>query len=315
MKALVGYTGFVGSNICKKTYFDAVYNSKNIENAYGTNPDLLIYAGVRAEKYLANNMPEKDLETIIQAEKNIERINPAGLVLISTIDVFKAPYDVNEKSKIDTENLHAYGYNRYQLETWVRENYSDSLIIRLPALFGDNIKKNFIYDYINVVPSMVKQYKMAELLKKEPLLEKYYQLQDNGFYKILAVKEGEKEFLKKKFIGLGFTALDFTDSRSRFQFYPLDRLWADIQIALNYGIKILHTATEPVTAGELYYYLSGKKFLNELNGTPADYNYKTVYCNLFGGEDGYICGKQEILEKIKVFVEREGGFKNEIINI
>lgn len=41
--ALVGYTGFVGSNIYAAGSFDGAYNSKNIEEAYGTNPDLLIY--------------------------------------------------------------------------------------------------------------------------------------------------------------------------------------------------------------------------------------------------------------------------------
>ena len=90
MKALVGYTGFVGSNICEAAGndIDALYNSRNIAEAYGTNPDLLIYAGLRAEKYLANNAPEKDLELIFQAERNIEKIDPKKLVLISTIDIF-----------------------------------------------------------------------------------------------------------------------------------------------------------------------------------------------------------------------------------
>ena len=62
MVALVGYTGFVGSNIYAKGQIDQVYNSKNIEEAYGLKPDLLIYSGLRAEKYLANNAPEKDME-------------------------------------------------------------------------------------------------------------------------------------------------------------------------------------------------------------------------------------------------------------
>ncbi len=82
-KALVGYTGFVGSNIYAATDFDAVYNSKNIEEAFGTNPDLLVYAGLRAEKYLANNAPEQDMALIVQAEENITKINPKKLVLIS----------------------------------------------------------------------------------------------------------------------------------------------------------------------------------------------------------------------------------------
>ena len=141
MNILVGYTGFVGSNLYENGKFDNVYNSKNIEDAFDTNPDLLVYAGLRAEKYLANTAPEKDMETISQAQENIRKINPKNLVLISTIDVFKEPKGVDESTPIITEGLHPYGYNRYQLECWVRENYPDALIIRLPGLFGNNIKK------------------------------------------------------------------------------------------------------------------------------------------------------------------------------
>ena len=103
---------------------------------------------------------------IYQAQKNISSINPKKVVLISTIDVFKTPVNVNETTKIDTKNLHAYGYNRYQLECWVRENYPDALIIRLPALFGINLKKNFIYDFINLIPYMLTEKKMEELYLK-----------------------------------------------------------------------------------------------------------------------------------------------------
>ena len=304
MTSLVGYTGFVGSNIYASagSQIDAVYNSKNIEDAYGTNPDLLIYAGLRAEKYLANNAPEKDMELIVQAEENIKKINPKKLVLISTIDVFKIPKDVDETSVIDTGNLQAYGYNRYQLELWVRDNYPDALIIRLPGLFGKNIKKNFIYDFINVIPFMLKEAKFKELSAMDPELEKYYKLQDNGFYKV-DVADSDRELLKDKFRTLGFSALNFTDSRSAYQFYNLGRLWQDIQTALKADIKLWHPATEPISAGELYKYLTGDEFVNELGGIPADYDYKTIHDNIFGGDDGYICDKNSIFKDIKDFID------------
>jgi len=303
MKALVGYTGFVGSNIYAAGSFDRVYNSKNIEEAYGTNPDLLVYAGLRAEKYLANNAPEKDMDLILQAEENIEKINPKKLVLISTIDVFKVPKDVDENSEIDTVELHPYGYNRYQLECWVRDKYPDALIIRLPGLFGQNIKKNFIYDYINVIPFMLKESKFEELVGREPELEDYYDLQDNGFYKV-SVEEDKREHLKDIFRELGFSALNFTDSRSVYQFYNLSNLWSDIEKAMVAGITMWHPATEPVSAGELYEYLTGESFVNELGGVPADYDYRTVHGDVFGGRDGYICDKESIMKQIKEFVER-----------
>lgn len=285
---------------------DAVYNSKNIEDAYGTNPDLLIYAGLRAEKYLANNAPEKDMELIYQAEENIEKIGPKKLVLISTIDVFKMPKAVDEDSVIDTENLHAYGYNRYQLELWVRKNYPDALIVRLPGLFGKNIKKNFIYDFMNVIPFMLKKEKFEELVQHDPELRKFYVLQENGFYKV-NVLEKDKEMLKERFRQLGFSALNFTDSRSRYQFYNLGNLWRDINIALSKEIKLWHSATEPVSAGEVYEYLTGEKFTNELGSVPADYDYRTLYANVFGGRDGYIINKSSVLEEIKRFIERSVG--------
>ncbi len=301
MNALVGYTGFVGSNILASGQFDAVYNSKNIEEAYGTNPDLLIYAGLRAEKYLANNAPEKDMELIYQAEENISKINPKKLVLISTIDVFKNPRDVDENSSIDCENLHPYGYNRYQLELWVRNKFTDALIIRLPGLFGKNIKKNFIYDYINIIPFMLNPEKYSELVNRIPELKGYYQIQDNGFYKV-DIDDADKEKLKNIFRELGFSALNFTDSRSVYQFYNLGRLWDDIQTALENEIRLWHPATEPVSAKEVYKYLTGEVFENELGTSPVVYDYRTIFAETFGGMNGYICDKNEVLKEIKYFV-------------
>lgn len=304
MNALVGYTGFVGSNLYETGDINAVYNSKNIEEAYGTEPDLLIYAGIRAEKYLANNAPEKDMEVIKQAEENIARINPGKLVLISTIDVFRTPKNVDENSVVDTRDLHAYGYNRYQLEVWVREKYQDALIVRLPGLFGKNIKKNFIYDYINVIPPMLKAAKFEELAAREARLREFYQLQANGFYKVNVTDQDRKK-LKEIFCRLGFSALNFTDSRSVYQFYNLANLWRDMQVALEAGIRLWHPATEPVSVTEIYKYLTGEKFTNELEGTPADYDYKTIYADLFQGKNGYLYTREQVLQDIKAFVEKE----------
>lgn len=304
MNALVGYTGFVGSNLYATGMFEAAYNSRNIEEAYGTNPDLLVYAGIRAEKYLANHDPQKDRALIDDAKLNITKINPKKLILISTIDVFKKPENVDETSVIDTEDLHPYGYNRYQLELWVRTTYPDALIIRLPGLFGMHLKKNFIYDYIHVIPFMLTETKLAELTALDPEIRHFYQIQSNGFYRV-EVADGDRQALKERFHALGFSALNFTDSRSVYQLYNLAHLWADMQTALTAGIKLLHLATEPVSAKEIYWYLAGQRFVNELDGTPAHYHYKTVYDQIFHGSNGYIYTKEQILEEIKAFVRKE----------
>lgn len=306
MKTLVGYTGFVGSNLCKEIKFEGLYNSKNIQEAYGTAPELLIYSGVRAEKFLANREPEKDLEYIIKSEKNIERIKPKQLVLISTIDVFANPVGVDEETEITEDNLQAYGKNRYELEKWVRENYKTALIVRLPGLFGNNIKKNFIYDYINVIPDMLTETKMTELSVKCNEIKNYYIKENNGFYKIKNLNIAEKDRVKSLLKELEFSALNFTDSRSVFQFYNLARLYDDIMLILKEGLTLCHLATEPIVTSELYNFLSGKEFDNELDKKPLFYDYRTKYAELFRKQGHYIENKGNIMTQIKKFVERVG---------
>lgn len=303
MNVLVGHTGFVGNNLYRYGSFELGVNSGSVREAYGTKPDLCVYAGLRAEKYLANQQPEKDWQMIEQAKENIRMIKPQKLVLISTIDVFKSPLAVYEDSAIDMDGLQPYGYNRRVLENWVRENYPEALIVRLPGLFGEGIKKNFIYDIINVIPFMLSETKMGELSSQEAAIEEYYEIQDNGFWKCRNLNEGEKNALRNILSRVNFSALQFTDSRSEFQFYPLKRLWSDIKIALENKIELLHTATEPISAGEIYKFLYGREFMNETAGVPAKYDYRTRYSGLYGRDGGYIMGKEEVLLEIQNFIK------------
>lgn len=301
-EAIVGYTGFVGSNLCLSHHFDGMFNSKNIQDAYGSKPDLLVYSGVRAEKYLANQNPQKDLEHIEDAFSNICRIAPQQLVLISTIDVLANPINVDENSTFVPESSQAYGANRYHLEMKVRDAFPDALIVRLPALFGKNIKKNFIYDYIHRIPYLLKKEKMYELCLKEPSIAHYYEELDNGFYKVKNITTDESASLKLLFKSVEFDALHFTDSRSVFQFYPLNRLWNDITKALSCKIRLLHTATEPISAADIFYTLEHHIFKNEISEKHAFYDYRTVYDTLYGGCNGYICDKITIMNEIVRFV-------------
>ncbi|MDR2396108.1 MAG: NAD-dependent epimerase/dehydratase family protein [Endomicrobium sp.] len=289
MISLVGCTGFVGSNICEQFKFQGLYNSENISESFGTNPDLLVYAGVKAEKFLANSQPEKDFISIQSAYENIKKISPKKLVLISTIDVYKNPKEVNEDTAIDINNLHAYGLNRYKLEQMIEGSGIDYLIIRLPGLFGKNIKKNFIFDLINKIPTMLKEDKFKELLNNEPKLINYYEKFNSGFYKV----KGYSKELKDIFNTLQFNAINLTDSRAIFQFYNLANLWKDINFALSYNIKILNIATEPIAASEIY------DFKNEISLNPPYYDFRTKYA-----KSGYLYDKKTILKEINEFIMR-----------
>lgn len=303
MKILVGYTGFVGSNLSSQVEFDRQFNSKNIQEAFGLNPDVLIYSGVRAEKFLANKEPEKDFAIIEDAISNIKKINPKKIILISTVDVYPSPVNVDEKTIIDENVLQPYGKNRLYLERWVENNFEDYLILRLPALFGINIKKNFIYDMIHIIPAMLNE-TLYNKYSKHDWIASNYTLQDNGFYRLNAITGEEREQLRQQFLSIGFSALNFTDSRGFFQFYNLKNLWKHIETATANSIKKLNLATEPVYVSEIYSSIFDKPFVNEIGETFPTYDFRTVHAKEFGAGGNYIEDKATVVQEIVEFVNQ-----------
>lgn len=305
--ALIGYTGFVGSNIAKNMNFTDYYNSKNAEDILGKEYDFVIFAGIRAEKYLANRYPERDWAEI---QKSLKTLNMAKkikkLVLISTIDVYQNPVNVDEDTIIEEGNLHSYGKHRYLAEKYVKEKFENFLIVRLPGLFGINLKKNFIYDMMTRIPNMIMRDKFEKILKEigeqnRKKLDTCYCKDIDGNYRFIGKKSKE---LVKFFESINFTSLVFTDSRSSFQFYHLNHLVKDIQIALKHDIKILNISSEPLTAREIARECFDYDFVHEIKGEIIPkYNMKSKHFLLYNGEKGYLYQKKEILEEIKKFVK------------
>jgi len=302
MDILVGHTGFVGSNLYEQHNFDGIFNSKNIADAFGLNPGLCVYAGVRAEKFLANNDPKADMTDIESAIEIIKQISPKRLVLISTIDVFKMPYECDENTSVEENGLHAYGYNRYQLEKWCADNITSCHILRLPGLYGKNIKKNFIYDLIHVLPSALDETKFNEFSAKERIIQTCYAKQKNGFYSLKAITNNERSKLLDAFSRLKFSALNFTDSRAIFQFYNLDYLWEHITFVIKNDVRLLHLAVEPVNANDLYRAVRGESFYNKTMNNPPLYDFRTIYADKLGGDSGYIYKKSKIIREVAEFI-------------
>lgn len=146
--ALIGHTGFVGGNLLRQRPFDALFNSKNIQDIRGQSFDLLVVSGAPAEKWKANAEPEKDLAILQGLMEHLRHVKARKVVLISTVDVYPRPLEVDEDSPIDASQGGAYGRNRYLLEQFVLEHF-DALVVRLPGLFGQGLKKNVIYDFLN----------------------------------------------------------------------------------------------------------------------------------------------------------------------
>ncbi len=301
---LVGSTGFVGGNLSAKGQFTATYHSTDVQQGFGKEIDLLIYAGVPAAMFLANQDPAADLAIMRTARENIRKLNAKKTVLISSICVFADSKGKTEADEPLAAALPAYGANRLQLEQWVRQDIPDALIVRLPALYGIGLKKNFLYDLHTITPAMLRTAKYDELAAISDLVRDGYADAQNGFYKLNGAVNADA--LRAFFAGHDFNALCFTDARSLYQFYDLRRLWADTQTALAASLTVLHLATPPCSAAEVYAAVQGDAaapFTNTLAAEPFDYDLQTQHAALFGGADGYLCSKAQVLSDITAFMQ------------
>ncbi|HJZ57513.1 MAG TPA: NAD-dependent epimerase/dehydratase family protein, partial [Gemmataceae bacterium] len=147
--ALVGHTGFVGSNLLRQVRFDALFNSKNIEQIAGQAFGLLVISGMPAAKWMANADPAADRATLERLWAAVRQARAETVIVISTIDVYPSPIDVNEGTPIDPAAQQPYGKHRLMLEQLAAAHFPRVLCVRLPGLFGPGLKKNAIHDLLH----------------------------------------------------------------------------------------------------------------------------------------------------------------------
>jgi nucleoside-diphosphate-sugar epimerase len=171
--AIIGSTGFVGSNLTNQYSFIDYYNSSNIHTVSGKTYETIICAGIQAKKWWANENDDEDLAGINRLLDCLKTVNARQFILISTVDVYSQPLGVDENSKINSLLNHAYGKNRFIAEEFVRSQFPNYLILRLPGLFGTGIKKNVIHDLLHdhelekINPEGVYQYYFLDNLKAD----------------------------------------------------------------------------------------------------------------------------------------------------
>ncbi|MER7796938.1 NAD-dependent epimerase/dehydratase family protein [Microbacterium sp. NPDC096154] len=146
--ALIGYTGFVGSNILDAHPFDDLYNSSNIADIEGREYDLVVSAGNRADSFRINSHGEEDRAEIDQLVDRILSARIRKLVLISTVCVYPGETTPDESTPLSEDGLTPYGANRLHQERRLA-GAIDTTIIRLPQLYGARLKKGVVYDLAN----------------------------------------------------------------------------------------------------------------------------------------------------------------------
>lgn len=247
--AIIGHTGFVGSNLIRQKKFDYFFNTQNIEAIQGQRFELVVCAGMPGAKWLANKEPDKDKYNLERVINCLKQISAEKIVLISTVDVYHNPVGVDEKTEINLLNLHPYGKHRRQLEIFIQDNFA-SLIVRLPGLFGEGLKKNVIYDFLH-----------------NNLVDKIH-------------------------------------CGSIFQFYYLEDLWGDLEIALANNLNVVNFATEPLKVSELTKEVFDMEFTNKPDINVPRYDMRTLHDQKWTGSQlGYIYSKHQIIKKMRKFIE------------
>lgn len=304
---LVGYTGFVGGNLMAQHEFGGRFNRANVGDLAGASFDSLVISAVPATMWLANKNPDADRANILELFEHLRSARAGHAVLISTIAVYRDPATAPDEDSDDYETTLAYGRHRREFETLVAEAFPSHLILRLPALFGRDLKKNFLFDLMNPVPSFLKPDLFETLRDADAgLVERFFAWDDAaGMWKFDrdgATAAGEKAALEAICAAADISALAFTHADSRFQFYDLSRLWADIARAREAGIRVLNLATEPMAAGEIFQAVTGGEMAHRSAGLVTQ-DLRSRHAPVFGRNDGYLAGRDEVLTGIRALVE------------
>lgn len=307
---LIGYNGFVGSNILLKSDFSFKYNSKNINDIRNREFDLLICSAIPSDMQLANLNPKKDLENINELLNILKTVKSKRAVLISTIAVYPQPV-IYDENYFDYESDSNYGKNRKLAEYEFSKIFRDSYIIRLPALFGNNLKKNFIFDIINPEPSFFTKEKFEYInsILKDDILIKYYICNNDTqryiFDRNKAIKDNIRSYIKDILFSINETSLQFTNSNSRFQFYNLYNLYEDISKSIDNNINILNICSEPIPAKEIMKNIFNKEF-NSDKAKLYNYDMKSIHASKWNNSDDYLYNKDNIYSNLKDFFIKNG---------
>lgn len=311
MDGLIGHTGFVGGTLAAQHDFTGRFNSANVPDAAGRRFSTLVCAAAPGSMFEANRFPERDAARIDALIASLDAVGHAErFVLISTVAVL-ADFVADDEDTSAFETATPYGVNRRRLEVFVAERFPGALIVRLPALFGPGLKKNFLFDLMNPVPSMLPPAGLAQVTDAvggalAPTVEALYPLDaELGMHVIdrpALDASGRRKAIEDALGKASLGAQRFTHPSSRFQFYDMRHLWRDIGLALENRLEVLHLSPPPVTAGEIHLALTGEPMAQNGARVHAE-DMRTRHAPLWGREGPYIAGRDEVLHALVDFMQ------------
>ncbi len=312
-EGIIGHTGFVGSHLLKQRSFSNLYNTSNISDIIGHSFDTLICAAAPGSMFTANRDAESDLAQIDSLITTLAKVKARYFILISSIAVLKDFANGDEEDTKAFQQDFAYGRHRRKLELFVEEKFEKSLVVRLPALFGEGLRKNFIFDLLNPMPSMLTRSKLDGLsnvldLELFELLNELYTFDPiTGMMKLdrraLEDHNAHKKLVAEA-IEQGFSAMQFHNPETTFQYYNMSKLCSDIEVAIQANISHVHLATEPVKASIIHERLTGRA-MPDTGARIHREDMRTAFAKLWGKQGPYLEDSEDVLEQLQLFYEKE----------
>lgn len=306
---LIGHTGFVGSALLRQTWFDARYNSANIAEITGARFGTLVCAAAPGSMIEANRAPERDRAAIDTLIAQLDKLEAECFVLISSIAVLADFAGGDDEGTQSFQQELAYGRHRRALESFVEQRFERHLIVRLPALFGAGLRKNFLFDLLNPVPAMLTEARHAALVAaldgalSEWLAALYTPDAATGLLKVdraALLADPRRPALEAALEVMGATATQFHHRQTTYQYYAIDRLWQDIGIAYAAGLSHLHLAPEPLEAAAIHQRLLGRP----MPDSPARLHredMRTAHAALWGASGPYQFAAADTLGQLAAF--------------
>ncbi|WP_319544257.1 NAD-dependent epimerase/dehydratase family protein [Ruegeria conchae] len=306
---ILGHSGFVGSTLARALPDAHRFNSRTVQNAEGQRFDTLYCAAAPGSMFEANKYPDCDAQRIDALIASLSRMQARRFVLISTIAVLDRFDGGYTETNANYQETVAYGVNRRRLEQACQAHFPQCLIVRLPALFGPGLMKNFIFDLMNPMPTMLNSAAYEKLETQlpaslTPTLGKIYSADDAvGMYVIdraaLAALPDRAE-LTAEADHVGINAVMFHNCQTTYQFYEMTRLNSDINLALEAGLDVLHLAPEPLMASEVHRALIGRN-MPETAGKLHQEDMRTQHAGLFGQNGPYNRSGDDVLAALTSF--------------
>ena len=305
---LIGHSGFVGGTLSLQHAFAARFNTSNIDAIVDQQFDTVVCAAAPGSMFTANRDPERDRAQIDALIERLDKVRTRRFVLISSIAVLADFAAGNDESTQAFQEELPYGRNRRALEAYCETRFSDCLIVRLPALFGPGLRKNFIFDLMNPLPSMLAPARLESLTGLLPAslrdaMARLYAPDPNGMCSIdrdALNKDSCRRDLEEAVRAVKMSATQFHNPDTTYQYYDLANLWRDMEIAAKFELRHVHLATEPLRAGDIHARLLG----SDMPSSDARLHREdmhTRHASLWGREGPYLEDAATVLDRLNSF--------------